>query len=122
MEVLDVLNRITHDPSLDAAEYTVGYLDRFGGIVEVDVSEWVARRGDGVEGEEWVPMHRVRWVKRQRKTGSGGEGSDEDDGERRDGLRDEREQKELVWDRVRRVDLVFGRGRPLETSQCALSV
>lgn len=42
----------------------MGYIDRFDGIKEVSVMEWVERSIEGVMGEEWVPGHRVVFFKR----------------------------------------------------------
>lgn len=59
-----ILNRILHDPSLKKEEYVMGYIDRFDEMKEVSVVRWVERRSEGVVGEEWVPGHRVAFLKR----------------------------------------------------------
>ncbi|KAK7528266.1 uncharacterized protein IWZ02DRAFT_486346 [Phyllosticta citriasiana] len=87
----DVLARIAHDESLGGpAAYVVGYADRFDGIKELRANCWVQESTD----EEWVPLHRVRYVRRVRR----GEGAGVDaDGE-------------IVWSREGRLDTVFGSG------------
>lgn len=83
----DVLSRIVHDTeNYDASRIVIGYEDRHEGIKEISASEWQRDSTD----EVWVPMHRVRYFKRQ----GGDEGEDEG---------------ELLWDRTTRVDKVFGR-------------
>ncbi|OKL62734.1 hypothetical protein UA08_01134 [Talaromyces atroroseus] len=77
----DVISRLRWDPSFDAADYVVGYLDRFIGEKEVPVSLWKSEQTD----EEFIPMHRVLYFKR-----------------RSDGQR--------VWDRQKRIDLIFNTG------------
>jgi uncharacterized protein (UPF0248 family) len=78
---MDVMHRIRWDPSLDSANYVVGYEDRFTGIQEKSFELW---KGD-LTDEEFIPQHRVVYFKR-----------------RNDG--------EIVWDRRTRVDKVFGSG------------
>lgn len=80
---LDVLNRLRHDREYDIDQFIVGYLDRFGGMREKAVSEWEA----DVSGEEFVPQSRIWYFKRI------GGGKDE-----------------VVWDREKKVDMVFGSG------------
>lgn len=77
----DILSRLRWDPSLSSEPYTIGYLDRFAGVKEIPLEAW---KGESSE-EDFVPGHRILWFRRVR-----------------DGL--------LVWDRERRVDLVFGSG------------
>ncbi|GME22536.1 hypothetical protein GTA08_BOTSDO11636 [Neofusicoccum parvum] len=80
--VSDVLDRLRWDESLGGtAAYAVGYRDRFDGVLELSLERWVAES----TAEDWIPLHRVSYVKR-----------------RRDGA--------LVWWREGRVDLVFGSG------------
>ncbi|KAL1636297.1 hypothetical protein SLS56_001277 [Neofusicoccum ribis] len=80
--VSDVLDRLRWDESLGGtAAYAVGYRDRFDGVLELSLERWVAES----TAEDWIPLHRVSYVKR-----------------RRDGV--------LVWWREGRVDLVFGSG------------
>ena len=66
---------------MDISQYVVGYLDRFGGCLELPAIQWIR---DSTE-EEWIPQHRIRYFKRVI-----------------DG------QKEVVWHREERVDKVFG--------------
>lgn len=77
----DILSRLRWDPSLSHELYTIGYLDRFAGVKEIPLEAW---KGDSSE-EDFVPGHRILWFRR------------EDDGV-------------LVWERERRVDLIFGSG------------
>ncbi|KAL1652069.1 hypothetical protein SLS58_000193 [Diplodia intermedia] len=80
--VSDVLDRLRWDDSLGGtAAYAVGYRDRFDGVLELSLDHWVAES----TAEDWIPLHRVSYVKR-----------------RRDGV--------LVWWREGRVDLIFGSG------------
>lgn len=59
----------------------VGYLDRFGGNMEIRASQWL----NEVTEEDWVPQHRIRYFKRV----TGGE-------------------EEVVWHRYDRIDRIFG--------------
>ncbi|RMZ92163.1 hypothetical protein DV736_g636, partial [Chaetothyriales sp. CBS 134916] len=77
----DVLNRLRWADGADISQYHVGYLDRFGGCLERSAAAWIS---DSTE-EEWIPQHRIRYFK---KTTAGVE--------------------EIVWDRDRRIDKVFG--------------
>ncbi|KAF3909976.1 hypothetical protein ABW20_dc0108024 [Dactylellina cionopaga] len=79
---IEVFNRIKWDNKYDAASYVIGYEDRFRGVLEIGVDKWKTEMSD----EEFVPMHRVVYF-RDRKTG------------------------EVVWDREKRVDRIFGSGR-----------
>ena len=82
----DILSRIRHDPSLDEAEYVIGYLDRHEPEVqEMDVAIW--KGGGDVTDEEWIPQHRIQYFRRK---------GDEED--------------RKVWDRASRLDRVFGSG------------
>ncbi|KAJ9616401.1 hypothetical protein H2200_000119 [Cladophialophora chaetospira] len=78
----DVLNRLQHDTDLDISQYVVGYLERFEGIKELPVKNWISESTD----EEWIPQHRIRYFK---KICAGG-------------------TEETVWDRDSRVDKIFG--------------
>ncbi|KAF3921802.1 hypothetical protein AA313_de0203920 [Arthrobotrys entomopaga] len=78
----EVFNRIKWDGKYDASSYVIGYEDRFRGILEIGADKWKTEMTD----EEFVPMHRVAYFK-ERKTGL------------------------VVWDREKRVDLIFGSGR-----------
>ena len=77
----DVMNRLRWDDSLDSCDYLVGYEDRFAGVKEKDLMDWKTEQTD----EEFIPQHRIAYFKRQS-----------------DGV--------VVWDRVKRFDMVFGSG------------
>jgi uncharacterized protein (UPF0248 family) len=76
---IDVLNRLRWDPDLDPDDHSIGYLDRFEGIQEKRVSAWKTEQTD----EEFIPQHRIAYF-RKKSTG------------------------DVVWDKARRIDLVFG--------------
>jgi uncharacterized protein (UPF0248 family) len=73
-----VLNRLRHDPALDILDYIAGYEDRFLGVREMAVDRWKTENTE----EDFIPMHRVVYFRRKS-----------------DGV--------VVWDRERKVDLVF---------------
>ena len=85
----EVLLRITWDPQLEAADFVVGYTDRFKARpqeVALDAPN------DSIKGEERrfveaLPEHRIAYFKWRRR---------------------------VVWDRHRRLDRVFGSGRAVE--------
>ncbi|KAI7970895.1 hypothetical protein EIK77_000562 [Talaromyces pinophilus] len=77
----DVLNRLRWDASFDFSDYVVGYVDRFIGEKEMPIDRWKSEQTH----EEFIPMHRVLYFKRK------------SDGER-------------VWDREKRIDLIFNTG------------
>ncbi|KAL8640671.1 MAG: hypothetical protein Q9228_002430 [Teloschistes exilis] len=78
----DVLNRILHDASYNESDYIIVYNDRHAGDMRKPLVEWSV---DGVEEEEFIPQHRI--------------------------LRFERiSDEETVWDRVKKIDLIFGTG------------
>ena len=83
----DVLDRIKHDPSLKTSEYTIGYLERFDGIMEMPVSNWIRESTD----EEFIPQHRIKYIKKKTFTG-------------------EKSSEEVVWSRDERIDKIFGSG------------
>ncbi|KAF2138294.1 uncharacterized protein K452DRAFT_311656 [Aplosporella prunicola CBS 121167] len=59
----DILDRLRWDAALGgAAAYTVGYHDRFDGIVEISLDAW---RTDSTD-DDFIPLHRVSYVKRKR--------------------------------------------------------
>ncbi|KAF2809264.1 uncharacterized protein BDZ99DRAFT_25581 [Mytilinidion resinicola] len=62
----DVISRIRWDPSLSASEFVVGYSDRFAGVKEINLVKWKME----TTHLEFIPMHRVMWIKRK---GDGGE-------------------------------------------------
>ncbi|PFH58615.1 hypothetical protein XA68_13456 [Ophiocordyceps unilateralis] len=74
----DVINRIRWDSAMDAADYVVGYEDRFVGVRERALEAWKRELTD----EEFIPQHRIVYFKR-----------------RSDG--------ELMWDRRSRTDHIF---------------
>ncbi|KAF2204120.1 hypothetical protein GQ43DRAFT_478496 [Delitschia confertaspora ATCC 74209] len=76
-----VLNRLRWDRNLDPSDYIVGYDDRFLGAKEMGLERWKTDQTD----EEFIPQHRILYFK---KRSDGG----------------------VVWERRRRVDLVFGSG------------
>ncbi|KAL3493496.1 hypothetical protein BJX62DRAFT_82097 [Aspergillus germanicus] len=77
----DVLSRLRWDPNIDIDDYIVGYDDRFLGEREMPVAQWKAELTD----EAFIPGHRILYFRRKS-----------------DGVK--------VWDRERRLDLVFGSG------------
>jgi uncharacterized protein (UPF0248 family) len=81
----DVLDRVKHDPSLSTSEYVIGYLERFDGIKEMPVSNWIRESTD----EDFIPQHRIRWIKRRQLAGE-------------DAVED------VVWSRDERIDKIFG--------------
>lgn len=85
----DIINRIKWDPDMDIHDYIIGYEDRFVGVLEMSMSKWASHRRDETD-EEWVPLHRVVWVKRA-------------------------SDSVMVWDREKRVDEVFGSGTRVES-------
>jgi uncharacterized protein (UPF0248 family) len=85
----DIISRIKWDPNLQVSDYLIGYEDRFLGVKEVELGKWKSEQTD----EEFIPMHRIVWVRQK--------GSDEAEGS--SGVK--------VWDRRKRVDLIFGSGK-----------
>ena len=84
---MDILSRIRHDPSLDESDFIVGYIDRHAPeMMEMDVSAWKGGVTDFTD-EEWIPQHRIMYF---RKRGD--------------------EEGRKVWDRVTRLDRLFGSG------------
>lgn len=83
----DVLNRLRWDPNLDPADYIVGYEDRFLGAKEMGLVKWKTEQTD----EEFIPQHRILYFRKKY--------NDEDDG-----------KGDLVWERLTRIDKVFGSG------------
>lgn len=83
----DVLNRLRWDPNLDPADYIIGYEDRFLGARETSLENWRTEQTD----EEFIPQHRILYFRKK--------------------FNDEGDEKgELVWERARRIDKVFGSG------------
>ncbi|KAK6498451.1 hypothetical protein TWF481_011043 [Arthrobotrys musiformis] len=81
----EVFNRLKWDSKYDASAYVIGYEDRFRGVLEIGVDKWKTEMSD----EEFVPMHRVVYFK-ERKTG------------------------EILWDREKRIDKIFGSGNTVD--------
>ncbi|KAK6329947.1 hypothetical protein TWF718_003374 [Orbilia javanica] len=81
----EVFNRLKWDSKYDASAYVIGYEDRFRGVLEIGVDKWKTEMSD----EEFVPMHRVVYFK-ERKTG------------------------EILWDREKRIDKIFGSGNKVD--------
>ncbi|XP_041087894.1 leukocyte receptor cluster member 9 [Polyodon spathula] len=79
----DVIARILWDPQLRAEEFSVGYLDRFVGVLERPFSEFCWEDLASVDQYETlaVPQHRIQYFKYQ---------------------------DQIVWDKNQRKDLVFG--------------
>lgn len=82
-----VLNRLRWDPSLDPADYMIGYEDRFLGAKETGLEKWKTEQTD----EEFIPQHRILYFRRKFNDAGDGKG-------------------ELIWERATRVDKVFGSG------------
>ena len=72
--------RLRWDADFQTSSYILGYLDRFEGIKEAAISDWLEESTE----EDWIPEHRIKYVKNT-------------DGE-------------VVWDRHKRIDKVFGSG------------
>ncbi|KAH6672411.1 2'-5' RNA ligase superfamily-domain-containing protein [Halenospora varia] len=88
----DILSRIRWDPDLNVDNFMVGYEDRFAGVKEIELAKW---KGESTH-EEFIPLHRVVWVRRK-----GVEEKDSGEGDM-GGVK--------VWDRRSRVDWIFGSG------------
>lgn len=78
----DVIARIKWDPQLEINDFLIGYEDRFVGVKETPLGNWKSEQTD----EEFIPLHRIVWI---RMTGENGE---------------------KVWDRRKKIDLIFGSG------------
>lgn len=81
----DVISRIHWDPKLSIEEFLIGYEDRFVGVKEIELKKWKSEQTD----EEFIPMHRIMWVRRKDNGGVVGE---------------------KVWDRREKIDLIFRSG------------
>ncbi|KAE8144424.1 hypothetical protein BDV25DRAFT_171552 [Aspergillus avenaceus] len=57
----DVLNRIIWDESFNSDDYTICYEDRFEGRLEASLDSWKKDSTD----EEFIPQHRILYVKRR---------------------------------------------------------
>ncbi|KAF2090140.1 hypothetical protein K490DRAFT_63014 [Saccharata proteae CBS 121410] len=102
----DVLARLRWDQALGGPDaYVVGYWDRFVGVVEIGAGKWERESTN----EEWVPMHRVEYVRRaEGEGGDGGGGGGEKGAEAGSGKWNGDDG--LVWHRGRRIDRIFGSG------------
>ncbi|KAL2060260.1 hypothetical protein VTL71DRAFT_9655 [Oculimacula yallundae] len=87
----EIIARIKWDPDLDITNYMIGYEDRFIGVKEMALGKWKSESTD----EEFIPMHRVVWIRL--KDGIGGDSSGAGEGE-------------IVWDRRKKIDRFFGSG------------
>ncbi len=76
---LDVFNRVRFDVQYDRDLFTIGYTDRFIGIIETSFNEFAIATEDPT-AESFIPWHRVVYFK--------------NDGE-------------IVWDRRTKTDKVF---------------
>ncbi|CZT11238.1 uncharacterized protein RAG0_15436 [Rhynchosporium agropyri] len=83
----EIIARIKWDPDLDMDNYLIGYEDRFVGVKEMPLGKWKSESTD----EEFIPMHRVVWMRLKDETSAGNEGN-------------------IVWDRRRKIDIFFGSG------------
>ena len=79
----DIISRIQWDPTLSVDDFVIGYEDRFLGVKETELGKWKTEQTD----EEFIPMHRIVWVRRKGEDGG-----------------------EIVWDRRKKADLIFGSG------------
>lgn len=60
----DVINRLKWDSTLPAKEFTVGYLDRFVGVVELPFEEFEKNDFTNASPDEFgVPEHRIQYFK-----------------------------------------------------------
>lgn len=82
----EVLHRLRWDPKFNIEDYVVGYLERFDGIKVLPASNWIQE----YTHEDWIPMHRVRYVQRTRISWGYEEGP----------------EKGIVWDRDMRLDRI----------------
>ncbi|OAP64461.1 poly(A) polymerase [Fonsecaea erecta] len=87
----DVLKRLQWDTDLDMSKYVIGYLERFAGIKEIPARKWLSE----VTEEEWIPQHRIKYFKRLSENG----------------------EDEIVWDREKRIDKIFGTGWKVSSSE-----
>lgn len=93
----DILFRLRWDPKLDIEDYVVGYLERFEGMKEMPAGNWIRDFSE----EEWIPMHRVRYVKRVRSR-------------LRASMSEHGPEIGIVWDRDGRID-------KLSRTQCGMA-
>jgi len=55
-------NRILHDPTVDSELFSIGYLDRFSGVIEVPFQNYVTLEGE-LNYNTGVPFHRIQFFK-----------------------------------------------------------
>ncbi|KAL4818680.1 hypothetical protein BDW67DRAFT_11222 [Aspergillus spinulosporus] len=77
----DILNRLIWDESYNSTDFVIGYEDRFEGRLEASLNSWKRDSTD----EEFIPQHRILYIKRKSNS-------------------------EVVWDRRRRIDMIFKSG------------
>lgn len=102
----DILHRLQWDEKLNIDDYVVGYLERFEGIKEMPAKSWERDFSE----EEWIPMHRVRYVKRVKSS------------DVTSGRQDHGPALGIVWDRDQRIDKIFGGGSRSEQSEDLVSI
>ena len=97
----EVLHQIKWDPRYNISDYLVGFLERFEGMKEMPASNWIGDFSD----LEWIPMHRVKYVKRY-------------SGKERVG--DEGPEYGIVWNRDERIDKLGRGGEVMEEDVLSL--
>tara|TARA_R110002060_G_scaffold52478_2_gene63344 strand:- start:491 stop:1789 length:1299 start_codon:yes stop_codon:yes gene_type:complete len=113
----EIIARIKWDPDLEIGNYLIGYEDRFVGVKEMELGRWKSESTD----EEFIPLHRVVWIRLKDggsdsggdgEGGNGEEGGDEDEDTDEGAHGDERggTRGAIVWDRRRKIDCFFGSG------------
>lgn len=80
----DVLDRLQHDDKFNIADFRIGYLERFEGIMEMPARSWIHESTD----EDWIPQHRIKYIKRIDQSG----------------------REEIVWNRETKTDKIFRSG------------
>ena len=115
----EIIARIKWDPDLEIGNYLIGYEDRFVGVKEMELGRWKSESTD----EEFIPLHRVVWIRLKDRGGDaggdggtgdgedgGGEDEDEDTDEGAVGEEGGGMRGAIVWDRRRKIDCFFGSG------------
>ncbi len=62
MRIVEILNRIIWDKTLDLADFWLEYHDRFVGSVKVNLSEISLSGSFITKNGSWIPLHRVRRI------------------------------------------------------------
>ncbi len=88
----EIFNRIKWDSSKNPNDYVMGYLDRFDGMMEIALNNFVTTENGGD-----IPFHRVYYFK-QLNAQQGG--------------------SHIVWDRKKRLDLIFNWKKNRPTANC----